>query len=112
MPYLQPVGAVMSLFCHHQGKYALECSYDGEIDVVASRTENKVYLHLVNTDRKQPQRIALNIGEKGRMYVIAADPRTEITQDNPEVFAVEEREIDTRDFVLPSAAVAAIEIEV
>ena len=112
MPYLQPVGAVMSLFGHHQGKYALDCSCDGEIDAVASRTGNTVYLHMINTDWKQPQRISLNLGEKGKMYVIAADPRTEITQDNPKVFDVAEKEIDTRDFVLPPAAVAAIEIEV
>ena len=38
MPYLQPVGAVMSLFCRHQGEKALDCTYTGSVDAVASRT--------------------------------------------------------------------------
>ncbi len=111
MPYLQPVGAVMSLFGHHQGEKALDLSYEGDIDAVASKTGNTVYLHIANTDMHSAKQLSLNIGTKGTMYVIAADPKTEITPDNLDVFKVEKVEIDTADFTLPKAAVAAIEIE-
>ena len=112
MPYLQPVGAVMSLFGKHQGKKALDCSYSGDIDAVASVTGNTVYLHIANTDMKNSQHISLNIGKKATMYVISADPTTEITQDNANVFDVESKEIDPSDFILPAASVAAIEVEI
>lgn len=46
------------------------------------------------------------------MHLIAADPQTEITWDNTDAFDVKTQKIDPADFVLPPAAVAAIEIEV
>ena len=112
MPYLQPVGAVMSLFRKHQGKNALDCSYDGNVDAVASRTGNTVYLHIANTDMKNSQHISLNLGKKATMYVICADPTTEITPDNINAFAVESKEVDPSDFILPAASVAAVEVEI
>ena len=112
VPYLQPVGSVMSLFGKYQGKYALDCTCEGDVDVVASKTDKKIYLHIANTDMKNSQHLSLNLGKKAMMHVIAADPKTEITPDNLDVFAVEDKAIDPRDFVLPPAAVAAIEIEV
>lgn len=112
MPYLQPVGAVMSLFRHHQGTHAVDCTYTGDIDAVASRTEDTVYIHIANTDLHQAQQISLNIGQQGIMYMIAADPGTEITPDNINVFAVEQKEIDPKDFTLPPAAVAALELKI
>jgi len=111
MPYLQPVGAVMSLFCHHQGEYAVDCSYSGEIDAVASLTGNTLYLHIANTDMNSSQQISLDMGTKGKIYYIAADPKTEITPDQLNVFAVKCEDIDPREFTLPAAAVAAVEIE-
>jgi len=111
-PYLQPVGAVMSLFAHHQGTHALDCTYEGSIDAVASRTGNTVYLHIANTDMHNSRQICLDIGKTGRMYVIAADPRTEITPDHTDVFPVQEQTINPAAFTLPPAAVAAVEIEI
>ena len=102
----------MRLFGKYQGEYALDCVCSGAVDAVASRTGNKIYVHMANTDMHAAQKISLNIGEKASMHFIAADPRTEITPDHAEVFQVESVEIDTRDFVLPAAAVAALEIEV
>ena len=111
-PYLQPVGAVMRLFGKYQGKYALDCDCNSVVDAVASRTGNKIYVHMANTDMHAAQRISLNMGEKARMHFIAADPRTEITPDHADVFQVETVEIDPRDFVLPAAAVAALEMDI
>ena len=101
----------MSLFGHYQGKQALDCTYDSGIDAVASATGDKVYVHIANTDMHSSRQISLNIGKSATMHVIAADPKTEITIDHQDVFAVESRVIDPADFTLPAAAVAAIEIE-
>lgn len=114
-PYLQPVGAVMSLFRHHQGEKALSLSYQGAIDAVASKTGNTVYLHIANTDMNTPQAIRLDLGaqtiRRARLFAIAARADVEITQDNRDCFAVTEREIEGNTLSLPPAAVAAIEIE-
>jgi len=56
--------------------------------------------------------LSLNIGKAAIMHLIAADPQTEITWDNTDAFDVKTQKIDPADFVLPPAAVAAIEIEV
>jgi len=103
---------VMALFRNHQGQSALDCSYSGSIDAVASRTGNTVYLHIANTDLHAAQQLRLNIGKKAVMHLIHADPTTEITPDNPNVFDPTEQTIDPSCFTLPAAAVAAIEIEV
>jgi len=110
VPYLQPVGAVMSLFGKHQGQMALDCRCDSTIDAVASITGNTVYLHLANTDMTKTQKLSLNVGKKAVMHWIAADPWEEITPVNTEAFKVQNQIIDPRDFELPPAAVAAIEI--
>lgn len=112
MPYLQPVGAVMSLFGKHQGKHALNCRYSGNIDAVASKTGNTIYVHVVNTDMHHSQHISINLGKSATMYIICANPKTEITPDCLDVFAVKHLTVDLSDFILPPAAVAAIEIEV
>jgi len=111
-PYLQPVGAVMRLFGKYQGERALDCSCDSTVDVVASRIGSKVFLHLANTDMKKAQKIELDIGQTAVMHVIAADPTAEITPDHDDIFQVEDIPIDPRDFTLPAAAVAAIEIDI
>ncbi|MBQ7322594.1 MAG: hypothetical protein IJW99_10900 [Clostridia bacterium] len=114
-PYLQPVGVVMSLFRHHQGERALDVSYEGAVDAVASATGDRIFIHAANTDMKTPQtlRLALN-GEEiasARMWYVAAPADTEITPDRDDCFAVREQEICGDTVVLPPAAVAAIEID-
>ena len=113
-PYLQPVGAVMSLFGHHQGRCALDVSYDGSIDAVASKSNNMIFLHVANTDMCSTQTIRLDVGGKkiasAEMFYIATKAETEITMDNPDCFAVQTAAIEGDTVILPPAAVAAIEI--
>ena len=113
-PYLQPVGAVMSLFGHHQGKQAVDISYNGSVDAVASKTDNKIFIHIANTDMNSAQTLDLDLGgastTDATMYYIAAKPETEITLVNTNCFAVQEKKIEGSSVILPPAAVAAIEI--
>ncbi len=114
-PYLQPIGTVMSLFVHHQGKNAVDLSYNGAIDAVASKTDNKIFIHVANTDMHYAQTLDLDLGGKeiasAKMFYIAEDPTLEITPVNRDCFSVKELEIVGNKVELPAAAVAAIEIE-
>ena len=115
-PYLQPVGAVMSLFRHHQGEREIDVTYQGAVDAVASRTGNRIFLHIANTDMNAPQELKLELGGQkiasARLFAIAAKADTEITQDARDCFAVRESEIEGDTLILSPAAVAAVEIEV
>ena len=113
-PYLQSVGAVMKLFGKYQGRKALDISYAGDIDAVASRTGNKVYVHVTNTSMSTSKEIRLDMGatriSKVKMHCISASPETEITPDNPDVFDAVTTVVPASRIVLPPAAVAALEI--
>ena len=113
-PYLQPVGAVMSLFGRYDGKEYAEVSAAGDIDAVASVDEDTCYLHAVNTDMNNSREIRLDIGrpiKSAVMRYVATGATVEITPDNTDAFS--EREMTSPDgvFTLPPAAVAAIEIK-
>ena len=114
-PYLQPVGEVMRLFGAHQGNRALDISYHGAIDAVASKTDNKIYLHIANTDMNSDQKLCIDLGDQKiqvmRMYYIAAKADTEITPYNTDCFAEKKLVIQGNTLRLPPAAVAAIEID-
>lgn len=115
-PYMQPVGSVMSLFNKHQGEFALDCSYNGSIDAVASATDHKIFIHIANTSMNGTESIRLDFGgkkaKKATMHYIAEKSTTEVTMLNPNVFDVKTETVDVLEIKLPSAAVAAIEIEV
>jgi len=112
--YMQPVGHVMSLFAHHQGKHYADVSHNGPIDVTASKTDNRIYLHIVNTEMNSDQKINLDTGDRkiasARMYCIAAKPETEITSVNNDCFKVVESEVKSNELTIPKAGVAAVEI--
>ena len=92
----------------------LDVSHNGAIDAVASVTDNRYFLHLANTDMNNSQEISVDLGDKKvssmMLYYIAESAETEITPVNTEVFAVKTIKIEGRKFVLPAAAVAAVEI--
>lgn len=106
----------MSLFRHHQGEREIDVTYQGAVDAVASRTGNRIFLHIANTDMNAPQELKLELGSQkiasARLFAIAAKADTEITQDARDCFAVRESEIEGDTLILPPAAVAAVEIEV
>lgn len=112
--YLMPVAMVMKLFGQHQGKYAVDVSCCGGIDIVASKTDDRYFLHVVNTDMNCPQ--ILKLDPEGRkikcadMYYIDAKPETEVSLVNSDCMEIRQARIEGDTVVLPAAAVAAIEI--
>ena len=115
--YLMPVGEVMSLFSHHTGESAIgvNCS-DSSADITASRTEDRIYLHIANTDKDHALSLPISVEnyriDEAVAWEINADPQQEITQCTPDIFQPQKRIIDPEKYTLSPAAVAAVELKV
>lgn len=116
--YLMPVARVMKLYRHHTGAQALDVSAcPAELDVVASRTGTKVFLHVVNTDRTRSVPARLGIGgariKQAVGYEIADDPMVEVSELNSStVMQVARKDMATDGrWSFPAASVTAVEIE-
>jgi len=117
--YLQPVARVMQLYRHHIGTHAITVSDIPEgLDIVASRRDNTVFLHVANTQRTKPVRAALRIGRstirRGRVLEIAEDSTVELSYLNSgEVMKVVEKPLSPDTvWEFPAASVSAVELEI
>jgi len=116
--YMLPVARVMALYRHHRGNKALTVlnSPDG-LDITASRTGNRIFLHVVNIQRTKFVRAKLQIPgmscKKARAFEICDDPDREIGETRPELFSPVERSIPlSLQWSFPAASVTAIELTV
>jgi len=116
--FMMPVARVMSLYRHHTGQQAVSVSrVPDALDVTASRTGNRIYLHVVNTDRNRSATSLLNIeGQSvvgGRVFEMAGDPECEIIQTNPRpVMPVEKQLPKDLRWTFPRASVSAVELDI
>ena len=112
MPYLQPVGSIMGLFSAHMGEYALEAAAPDKIDVSASCSGGKLFLHIVNLDSRNACKLELPAadGKTVKVWEIAAELASEVNEGNPEIFAPREFELTDNIYTIPAAGVAAVEI--
>lgn len=118
--YLMPVGSIMRLFKRHNGRQgvAVRAAPPG-LDIAASRTADRVFLHVANLQCRGSIEAAFSVPEMritgGRVFEIAPDdPRTAVSQDEPNVFAPKERAIPnpTATWRFPAASVSAVELSV
>jgi alpha-N-arabinofuranosidase len=117
--YLMPVARVMQLYRHHIGRDAVDVSAtpDG-LDVVASRTDDTLYLHIVNTRRDASASAELRIPgvevERATAYEIADDPMIEVSDLNAgEVMQIKERQLSSSQaWEFPAASVTAVEVRI
>jgi hypothetical protein len=117
-PFLMPVGLVMCLYRHHTGEKALDVQRvpDG-LDVTASRTGDRVFLHVVNTRREEDVEATVDVPglqvTSGKVFELAGDPEFEVFEADPNGIAVVEKPWpgDNR-WTFPAASVSAIELEV
>ena len=115
-PFVMPVGRVMALYRNHAGNKALDVKKAPTgLDVTASRTGKKVFLHVVNTNRTKsiPARIALEDLKitESVAFEIAADPFQEIDENATDRFAPEEKPMPlNRAWTFPPASVTAVEL--
>ncbi len=116
--YLMPVALVMALYRHHVGERALDVSAaPADLDVTASRTVDRVFLHVVNTSRERSCEADLTIDGmrvgSGRIFQLAADPEFEVIESQHRDIAVEEFALPaTGRWSFPAASVSAVELDV
>jgi len=116
--YLMPVGLVMALYRKHSGEKA--CSVvksPGGLDVTASRTGDRVFLHVVNTNRSRSASARIGVAGQnvraGKVFALAADPEVEITEVDPEPVRLTEGVLPpTGAWDFPAASVSAVELDV
>jgi alpha-N-arabinofuranosidase len=115
--YLQPVARVMQLYRHHIGSHAIKVTGAPQsLDVVASRRDETIYLHVVNTQRTSalsaPIRIGGRAARSGRVFEIAADPAVELSYLNAaEVMTTVTKPVAVdAAWVFPPASVSVLEL--
>jgi len=116
--YLQPVARVMQLYRHHMGSQAITVSNvpDG-LDVVASRKDNTLFLHVANTLRTKSIRTTLQVQgqsiRSGRVFEITADPMVELSYLNSaDVMKTVEKPLAGGGWEFPAASVSALELDI
>jgi alpha-L-arabinofuranosidase len=116
--YLMPVARVMKLYRHHIGRHALDVkAAPADLDVAASRTDDKVFLHVVNTNRTRSASARLGLGEasiaRATAFEIAEDAMIEVSNLNSaEIMREAERSLGTSgDWSFPPASVTAVEVD-
>jgi len=115
--YMMPVARVMSLYRKHAGEKAIKVTAVPEdLDVTASRTGNRIFLHVANTNRTQSIHTTLQV--KGlrivsaRVFEIVDDPTREIDETTPDIFQPTEKSLpETLEWAFPAASVSAVELQ-
>ncbi|MGD8452796.1 MAG: alpha-L-arabinofuranosidase C-terminal domain-containing protein [Phycisphaerae bacterium] len=115
--FMMPVARVMCLYRHHSGEQAVDVTgHPDELDVTASITGDRVFLHVVNTARTRDVSATLQIaGRKitgGRAFTLAADPEFEVYEHRDDVLEPVEKPVPASgDWTFPAASVTAVELD-
>jgi alpha-L-arabinofuranosidase len=117
--YPTPVASVMGLFKKHNGAQGIAVnSAPGDLDVAASRTGNRIYLHVLNRNFRTAVATGFSVkGHRivaGRVYAIApSDPRTAVNGEDRDVFSPRESALpgDTLRWQFPPTSVSAVELD-
>jgi alpha-L-arabinofuranosidase len=118
--YLMPVAAVMRLFKRHNGNQGVTVkSAPSELDIAASRSGSKLFLHVANMNYSSSSEATLAVDGMavigGRVLEIAPeDPRQEISPLNPDVFNPRERPLAPAEILkwrFPARSVSVVELE-
>jgi hypothetical protein len=118
--YLLPVGAVARLFKRHNGKEGITVkSSPSDLDICASRTGDKIFLHVANINYSSSVEASFAITGTtitgGRILEIAPEnPRQQISPLNPDVFKSVERPLPSSDIPkwrFPARSVSVVELE-
>jgi alpha-L-arabinofuranosidase len=116
--FMMPVARVMSLYRAHVGRQAIGVTKTpAELDVTASRSGNRVFLHVVNTSRTHSIDAHLSVAgmqiSSGRVFEIATDPEFEVWGEVADVLAPRQEQLAAATrWTFPAASVSAVELEV
>ncbi len=115
--FLMPVARAMSLFRRHVGVRSLTVETTPEgLDVTASVTGSRAYLHVVNTQRTRDVMATIRIAGKtikaARAFTLSAPPEFEIIEHQDGVLDPVESPLPTDGrWTAPAASVSAIEVD-
>jgi alpha-L-arabinofuranosidase len=113
--FLMPVASIARLFKRNNGEDGVAVTAaPSSLDIAASRTGNKVFLHVLNVDCRRPIEASFTIAGKnvisGRVLEIApADLRAYVNQDQPDTFRPVEKAL-TAKWRFPAASVSVVEL--
>jgi len=116
--FMMPVAMIMSLYRKHVGQIAIDVkSGSKDLDITASRTNDRIFLHVVNTNRIEPVTVQLKVDgmriKSGKAFWIALDPAYEIFKYEPEITSPKEADIPKNaEWTFPAASVSAVELDV
>ncbi|MFB3829327.1 MAG: alpha-L-arabinofuranosidase [Bryobacteraceae bacterium] len=119
--YMMPVASVMRLFKRVNGEQGVAVkSCPADLDIAASRTGEKVYLHVANMNYHRPVEASFAVSGMavtgGRVFEIAPeDPLECVYEGAPGVFAPVEKALPAAavpKWSFPPRSVSAVELEV
>jgi alpha-N-arabinofuranosidase len=116
--FMMPVALVMSLYRRHTGTKAVDVSSaHDDLDVTASRTGERIYLHVININRDRSVPASLRVaGMKiisGRIFELAADPEFEVIQTQSDEILPRQKTLpENFRWTFPPASVSAVELDV
>jgi alpha-L-arabinofuranosidase len=119
--YMMPVASIARLFKRYNGKQGVAVkSAPSSLDIAASRSEGKVFLHVASLDYTRSVEASFTIdGLKtagGRVHEIAPeDPRQYVSQDQPDVFKPRQAAMPSgpdAKWRFPARSVSVVELDV
>ena len=118
--YLTPAGSIARLFKKYNGQQGVEVKAPAGLDIAASRTGGKVYLHVANLEFRNSVEATFAVNGMavtgGRVFDIApSDLRQYVNQDQSAVFAPKEYQLAPGaelKWRFPAGSVTAVELEV
>jgi hypothetical protein len=115
--YLMPVALMMGLYRKHSGAHGVRVIGAPEgLNVAASRTGDRLFLHVVNARRRRPveARFAAQGMDirAGRVSWFALEPELEIIDYRPDQQVPREKTLDPgAPWEFPAASVSAVELD-
>lgn len=120
--YLMPVGVIMQFFKDHSGPHGLQVTPAvGSLELSASRSDSRVYLHVVNTDLHRSEALDLALDQtvirSARVFEIApGDVAAYVDHERPNPFTPVERSVEVKDnrvsWTFPAASVSVLELDI
>ena len=98
------------------GLFVVTKAPDG-LDVTASRTGDRIFLHVVNTNRERSKTAKLKINglriRTGRIFELAANPEFEVIQTQSEEIVPVKKDLPKNGmWTFPAASVSAVELDI
>lgn len=114
--YMMPVALVMALYRHHTGDQAVRVTKAPDaLDVTASRSDDRLFLHVVNTNRDRSVTARLAVEgmsiRSGKVFHLAADPEFEVIETQARAITPAQQDLPPDGFwTFPPASVSAVEL--